>query len=292
MRIQNRNGRPVTHYRVTDVILADTTRVENLNSELAQANSDKKIIILTGERNVIDALAPKLDTFRRFTPWRIDLPDVLPSELATVTLNLIQSKGYNLQNSWEDSSLPPHVQSKDDLMTYIIEQFYTQEAISRSNFYLSRDMQERAISNKNARITAGRIVANRVALRPTDFGVEVLSRMQIEKLRDEVNTEVADLVGCHELKDQIQMIRETVEFVQNGGDRTTLENSLNMVVTGNPGSGKTTFARIMFRFLRAYGGKSRDRWCDARSADRCLMLLLLLLQFFLKTSSLKRTPST
>ena len=44
-----------------------------------------------------------------------------------------------------------------------------------------------------------------------------------------------------------------VEFVSRGGDPRLLEGCLNVVLTGNPGAGKTTAARLLFRALRAYG---------------------------------------
>eukprot|EP01050_Picozoa_sp_SAG11_P004057 SAG11_NODE_249_length_11637_cov_3.320073_2_plen_314_part_00 len=227
------NCHQVTHYRVTSVILTDTSRIEKLNIELSQASYEGRIIVLTGERKVIDDLSAKLDAFRKTKPWRIDLSDVTPAELAFVTLDLVHAKGYSLQPSWEDGTLPPHVKTSEDLMAYIVDQFYTAEAIADSNWYLSREMQDRAISNKNARITAGKTVANRVSLRPGDFGVEVLSKQQVVEMREKVNAEIDNLVGCHELKEEIEEIRQMVLYVQNGGDRATLENSLNMVVTGN-----------------------------------------------------------
>ena len=38
-----------------------------------------------------------------------------------------------------------------------------------------------------------------------------------------------------------------------GGDPRLLEACLNVVLTGNPGAGKTTAARLLFRALKAYG---------------------------------------
>lgn len=58
-RIQQKQGsrcHPVKHYRVTGVILDNTATIEKLNLELAQANIDGQIIILTGDREVVDAL--------------------------------------------------------------------------------------------------------------------------------------------------------------------------------------------------------------------------------------------
>ena len=44
-----------------------------------------------------------------------------------------------------------------------------------------------------------------------------------------------------------------VEYVERGGDPRLLEGCLNIVLTGNPGAGKTTAARLLFRALRGYG---------------------------------------
>jgi len=55
------------------------------------------------------------------------------------------------------------------------------------------------------------------------------------------------------LKRFLEELRAKVEFVGRGGDPRLLEGCLNVVLTGNPGAGKTTAARLLFRALRAYG---------------------------------------
>jgi broad-specificity NMP kinase len=44
-----------------------------------------------------------------------------------------------------------------------------------------------------------------------------------------------------------------VKYVEKTGDRSALKTCLNLVLTGNPGTGKTTFARLLYRFMRAHG---------------------------------------
>lgn len=48
------------------------------------------------------------------------------------------------------------------------------------------------------------------------------------------------------------------EFVRQGGNPSVLQVCMNLVLTGNPGTGKTTFARLLFRVLRAHGVLKRD----------------------------------
>ena len=46
--------------------------------------------------------------------------------------------------------------------------------------------------------------------------------------------------------------------MSRGGDPRLLEGCLNVVLTGNPGAGKTKAARLLFRWLRAFGLLQRD----------------------------------
>merc|ERR1719171_2314250 len=59
--------------------------------------------------------------------------------------------------------------------------------------------------------------------------------------------------GFREQKSFIKDLQRRVEFVNAGGSPKILETCMNVVLTGNPGTGKTTFARLLFRSLRAHG---------------------------------------
>ena len=55
--------------------------------------------------------------------------------------------------------------------------------------------------------------------------------------------------------------------IEAGGDRRELAVNLNVIVTGEPGVGKTSFARLFFRFLRAYGLLSKDVLIECNGLD-------------------------
>ena len=42
---------------------------------------------------------------------------------------------------------------------------------------------------------------------------------------------------------------------------------MNIVITGNPGTGKTSFTRLMFRFLRAHGILKRDAFVEKNPGE-------------------------
>ena len=106
--------------------------------------------------------------------------------------------------------------------------------------------------------------ANRT-LRAVDFGISDDSADQ--DAIDEIEEEVAGMVGMDDIKRFFANVRKKVQYVAAGGQPQVLRTCLNMVVTGNPGTGKTTFARLLFRFLRAYGVLKKDNFVEVNALE-------------------------
>ena len=68
-----------------------------------------------------------------------------------------------------------------------------------------------------------------------------------------MQAELEGLTGMAPLKAFLTQLEAKVEYVARGGDPRLLEGCLNIVLTGNPGAGKTTAARLIARWLRAHG---------------------------------------
>ena len=65
--------------------------------------------------------------------------------------------------------------------------------------------------------------------------------------------EVNGLIGMSNAKEWLEKIKKNIEFVNITGDRRTIKRCYNLVLTGAPGTGKTTFARMVHKFLKAHG---------------------------------------
>ena len=69
----------------------------------------------------------------------------------------------------------------------------------------------------------------------------------------EIEAEILNLIGMEDAKHWFSEVKKKVKYVEKTGDRAAARTCLNLVVTGNPGTGKTTIARLFYKFLRAYG---------------------------------------
>ena len=86
--------------------------------------------------------------------------------------------------------------------------------------------------------------------------------------RAAIDAEVATLVGMDCIKKWFEETKGKIHFVEGGGSAAVLEsNCLNMVLTGNPGTGKTTVARLMFKFLHAYGVLKKNVFIEANALE-------------------------
>jgi transcriptional regulator with AAA-type ATPase domain len=87
-------------------------------------------------------------------------------------------------------------------------------------------------------------------------------------LRRDIDLEVEHTVGYDAAKILFEQIRVKVRnFEEEGGDKRQLDVNLNCRVTGSPGCGKTSFARLFHRFLRAYGLLSKDVFIEANGLE-------------------------
>lgn len=85
----------------------------------------------------------------------------------------------------------------------------------------------------------------------------------------EVKAELKSVVGLSEVKDYILSLEENVkvqQLRQEKGLRAEFP-SMHMIFSGNPGTGKTTIARIVSRYLKAIGVLTQGQLVEVTRAD-------------------------
>ncbi|MCR5419652.1 MAG: AAA family ATPase [Lachnospiraceae bacterium] len=86
---------------------------------------------------------------------------------------------------------------------------------------------------------------------------------------DEVEKELDNIVGLAEIKDYIHGLKEYYEVQKRRREEGLKAGELNrhMIFTGNPGTGKTTIARIVSRYLKAIGVLSGGQLVEVSRGD-------------------------
>ena len=86
---------------------------------------------------------------------------------------------------------------------------------------------------------------------------------------DEVRRELDMIVGLHEVKDYVLSLEDhyRVQARRRAEGMKTAAVSMHMIFTGNPGTGKTTIARIISRYLKAIGVLSGGQLVEVSRAD-------------------------
>ena len=88
----------VAHYRIDKDL--DTDELVALNEKIAEHTCSEKcdVVILSGCTDRMNGLTPKISQFTKRAPLRIHLNDLTATELATVTLQLLQRSGYSMSS--------------------------------------------------------------------------------------------------------------------------------------------------------------------------------------------------
>jgi SpoVK/Ycf46/Vps4 family AAA+-type ATPase len=199
---------------------------------------DDLVVILAGYRDEMEKFLQMNSGLRSRFPNIIEFPDYTPEEMVQIAFKTAAAKGYRIS----DDCVEP--------LTRLFEKSQIKGRNDSGNGRLVRNVIESAILEQSKRLTANPgATAAMDELIPSDFKFEQSEAFDLEKA-------LSGIIGLESVKSFVRTQYKMLlaeEKRRKAGIRTDTTQTLNMIFTGNPGTGKTTIARLMASMFKEMG---------------------------------------
>ena len=233
------------------------TEVENNRTGL--------MVVLAGYKDKMGTLMRADPGLNRRFPLRLDLVDYTPDEIAQICRKVAIEKFDKVFENGLQERLAAH-----------IDEQYSGE-ISQHNGGLAVNLTEIAVDNLSERMIEVReanpdmarddFIGHSKTLIASDFGITETPQYVRDAEKAKIDVEMNAMSGMDGAKELMQEFKTKVEYVEATRDVKVLQTCLNLIITGSPGTGKTTLARLYSRFMYAYGILPRDTFIEKNGLE-------------------------
>lgn len=238
---------------------------------LAKAMEEKRsetVVILAGYTKEMEQFFKVNPGFRSRVPFIVEFPDYTPEEMLEILKLQAESRNYKID---------PNVE------VGLIELFSARQIPGKNdsgNGRLVRNIFEEAIRRQSTRLSEGEHPAEEwKILRASDFNIDNRIEFNIESALDKI-------VGLDNIKNIIRDMEKQMQAAQirkNSGILVDTTQSFNSILLGNPGTGKTTVARLLANIMKSVGLLKKGHLVEA---DRTSLISEFVGQTSLKTKEL------
>lgn len=216
---------------------------------LIELYKENIVVILAGyTKDMEQFIAVNPGMASRF-PLQIEFPDYTAAELQQITEVMSSSRGFQLEAG----------------MKAKLHQYFKQVQVSGKrdggNARLVRNLLEQAIRAQGVRLSdePNAAVEELTILRQMDFPIA----MKQENELDQQNAlgELEQMIGLRSVKEFVHALSAQIEMAKRReqlGLPSASAQTLHMVFKGNPGTGKTTIARVLAKRFKELGVMPTD----------------------------------
>ncbi len=229
--------------------------------KLMEDNRGKFVVIAAGYTNEMRRFIDSNPGLKSRFNKTINFRDYKPEELTQIFINLCSSgkSPYEIEETY-----------RPQLLSHF-KAIYNQKGRDFANARTVRNVFESAIERHNSRLEA---------LRAQSIDISnirrVLSKEDIEGDRsgelsiDEAMAQLNELIGMTEVKDAVRKLKDSLAIERTRIERGLLDpknSAQHIVITGNPGTGKTTVAKLLGSIFHAIGLLPTDKVIEKEAKD-------------------------
>ncbi|KAA9001003.1 AAA family ATPase [Paenibacillus spiritus] len=233
----------------------DTFGLEAIDT-LVKAMEDRRdrlVVIIAGYTQETEGFLESNPGLRSRFPFMVEFPDYAPGDLLRILEGMAAANGLRLDD-----------QAREGLAEQL-ERAQIPGRKDGGNGRLARNLLEEAVRRQAVRLReAGDAAPEELGLlTAADFG---LGEQPVFDLDQEMN----GIVGLAPVKSFIRALEQQVladRRRRDAGIEVRSEQTLNMIFTGNPGTGKTTIARLTAGMLRSLGVLKKGHLVEVGRSD-------------------------
>ncbi|WP_125153486.1 AAA family ATPase [Clostridium rectalis] len=215
---------------------------------------DKFIVIVAGYKNQMKDFLKSNPGLKSRISIEVDFENYTEEELLLIAREIAKMNYYRMCSHGERAFIKAISNEMFD------ENFANGRSV--------RNLIEAAIRERAFRLGGQNLTEEELStLEPKDFNIDIENLFGDDL--DQIQKELEDLIGLNKVKKVIDNLIKLVKVnkkKENMGVKTNGVN-LHMVFKGNPGTGKTTVARIVSRMLKAIGVLKKGHLIEVTSED-------------------------